>query len=64
MGRPAVDSELVRFRAERSMLEGIDRFANDKELHADGPLKRAEAVRRIIQDWLIGSGYIRGDADG
>lgn len=58
MGRPPVDSELLRFRSEREIIDGIDTFASDSEMNRDAPISRPEALRRITRDWLIGHGYI------
>lgn len=53
-GRPAVDTELLRARVSRDILDGIDRFAAEEE----DKLTRPEALRRIVRDWLIGHGYL------
>lgn len=58
-GRPPVDSELLRARVERDMLDGIDRFIADEP---DAP-SRPEAIRRILKDWLIGHRYLPLDQD-
>lgn len=63
MGRPRVDSELVRSRVERAELDGIDAFARDAVINPDAPIGRPEAIRRIVRDWLIGHGYISTGAD-
>lgn len=63
MGRPKVDSELVRSRIERPELDGIDAFAADIAVNADAPIGRPEAIRRIVRDWLIGHGYLQPGAD-
>jgi len=54
-GRPPVDSDLLRFRAERDMINGIDAFAASE---VDTP-SRSEAIRRIIRDWLLSHGYLK-----
>lgn len=53
-GRPEVDSEEVRSRMTRDLLDGISKFASEEP---DTPA-RSEAVRRIVRDWLIGHGYL------
>lgn len=58
-GRPKVDSERVDVRLPRDLLDGIDRFASEE---SDNP-GRAEAVRRIIRDWLIGHGYLQHEEE-
>lgn len=59
MGRPKVDSELVRSRIERAELDALDSFAADNDANDDAPLGRPEAIRRIVRDWLIGHGYLK-----
>jgi hypothetical protein len=56
-GRPKVDTDQVNFRIDRPSLDGIDAFAADE----NPPLKRPEAIRRILRDWLIGHGYLPPD---
>lgn len=58
-GRPPVDSELLRFRAERVLLDGIDAFAASQN---DLP-SRPEAVRRLIRDRLAELGYVEAGVD-
>lgn len=53
-GRPSVDSELLRFRADRETITGIDAFA---AAEPDQP-SRSEALRRIVADWLKERGYL------
>ena len=62
MGRPPVDSELVRSRLGRPVLDGLDAFAAAKPDVGT----RAEAVRVILADWLTGHGYLkhRDDPEG
>tara|TARA_R110002020_G_scaffold36894_31_gene111008 strand:+ start:1362 stop:1496 length:135 start_codon:yes stop_codon:yes gene_type:complete len=40
---------------EREMIEGIDAFAAEE----NPPVKRPEAIRRIVRDWLIEHGYLK-----
>jgi len=54
-GRPPVDSEEVRSRMDRDLLDGIDAFAASE---TDKPV-RSEAIRRIIRDWLVQRGYLK-----
>lgn len=56
-GRPSVDSEEVRSRMQREVIDGIDAAAGDE---ADKP-SRPEMLRRIVKDWLIGHGYLSKD---
>ena len=58
-GRPPVDSERVDTRLPRKMLNAIDRFARKE---GDKPI-RAEAVRRILHDWLIAHGYLKPEPE-
>lgn len=61
-GRPTIDSEEVRSRMPREILDGMDAAANDE---SDKPA-RAEMLRRIVKDWLIGHGYLKAseESDG
>jgi hypothetical protein len=54
VGRPKVDSELVRARLPRAELDALDAFAGDETDHP----KRPEALRRIVRDHLVGLGYL------
>lgn len=60
-GRPPVDSELLRFRVDRPVIDALDRFTLDSAANEDAPLERPEAIRRILRDWLIGHGYLKTD---
>ena len=53
-GRPAVDSELLRFREQRDVIEAIDAYA---ALDDDKPT-RPEAIRRIVREALEIRGLI------
>ena len=55
-GRPAVDSELLRFREQRDIIEAIDVYAAQE---ADKPT-RPEAIRRIVREALRSRGLING----
>lgn len=59
-GRPPVDSEQINLRIQRPDLEALDGFAASEP---DQP-NRTEAIRRILRDWLIGNGYLKGGQDG
>lgn len=54
IGRPPVDSEMVRSRLPRDILDALDAFSTDEP---DSP-SRPESVRRLLRDHLIGLGYI------
>lgn len=58
MGRPTVDSELLRSRVERPTIEALDAYASDNSANEDGPIGRPEAIRRILRDWLSDKGYL------
>lgn len=47
MGRPPVDSDAVKVRMERALLDRVDDFANRQGLRG-----RPEAVRRLVQHAL------------
>lgn len=53
-GRPPVDSDLVRFRAERRVLDAIDAFAADQA----PPASRSDAVRTLVSQQLISVGLL------
>ncbi len=61
MGRPTVDSEEVRARMTRPMLDALDAFAAD---HGDPAPSRPEAVRRALAEHLRTKGYLAGEVDG
>lgn len=42
-GRPQVDSEAIKIRAQRTMLDNIDAYANQAEI------SRSEAVRQLVE---------------
>lgn len=48
MGRPPVDSELVRARLHRPLLVQVDLFAEEQGI------ERPEAIRRLIEMGLRG----------
>lgn len=52
-GRPPVDSELVRARMERDLVDALDAFATAENV------TRPEAVRILVRDHLIGLGHIK-----
>lgn len=54
VGRPSIDSDLVRARLPRADLDALDAFAASE---LDRP-SRSEAVRRIVRDWLREKGYL------
>lgn len=57
-GRPRVDSEEIRSRLPRDLLDGIDAFAADATVNPDRP-SRPEAIRRIIREYLTSIGLLR-----
>jgi hypothetical protein len=54
-GRPPVDSDLVRFRAERRVIDAIDTFA----AHQEPPASRPDAVRALVMKQLTKLGLLR-----
>ena len=54
-GRPAVDSELVRARLPRDLLDVLDRVRKDNR---KPPLTRADIVRTALRDWATATGYL------
>lgn len=55
VGRPSVDSEMIRSRVERNLLSALDAFAAS----GDEPIPRSEAIRRIMSDWLSTHGFLK-----
>ena len=55
MGRPSVDSEEVRSRMQRLLLDAIDAWSDQQ---SDKP-PRAEAVRQILTEHLKVKGYLK-----
>lgn len=54
IGRPAVDTEAVTLRLPREILDGIEDYRRKQD---DIPT-RQEAIRFMLQDWLLKSGLI------
>ncbi|QGY04777.1 CopG family transcriptional regulator [Methylobacterium mesophilicum SR1.6/6] len=55
MGRPSVDSEEVRSRMQRPLLDAVDAWSDQQP---DKP-PRAEAVRQILAEHLKAKGYLK-----
>ncbi len=62
-GRPSVDSEQLRSRVERPLIDALDAWA---AAQTEPVPTRAEAVRRALADHLRAEGYLtkRDEADG
>lgn len=54
-GRPKKDSERVDTRLSRGLLVSLDRFSAEQS----PPLRRTEAIRKILHEWLADKGYLR-----
>lgn len=59
VGRPPVNATPVTVRIPPDQLDALNAFAASE---ADMPT-RPEAVRRILRDWLVGHGYLKGAAN-
>lgn len=57
MGRPKVDSDLLRARFERPVIEAIDDFRNG----FDEEVGRPEALRRLVTEALKRRGLLPPD---
>jgi len=58
-GRPATGkTPIAGVRLPDDLAAGVDAFAAEE---ADNP-SRSEAIRRILRDWLVGHGYLKGSA--
>lgn len=53
-GRPVVDSEMVRARVARPLLQALDEFCSDQ----NPPIARSDAVRKIVREYLAVEGYL------
>lgn len=53
-GRPAVDTEAVNLRLPREMLDAIEEYRREQD---DIPT-RQEAIRHMLQGWLMSNGYV------
>ena len=53
---PTGKGEPVMTRLQDDLLNPLDAF---REEQPDKP-SRPEAIRRILKDWLIGAGYLKG----
>jgi len=60
-GRPAVDSEQLRARVERPLIEALDAWAAAENMPEP---RRPEAVRRALAEHLRAKGYLPAEADG
>ena len=60
MGRPSVDSEEVRARIVRPMLDALDAWAAD---HGITEPRRPEAIRRALTEHLRAKGYLAGEGE-
>jgi len=56
-GRPPVDSDLLRFRAERDVINGLDAYA---AAQPDQPA-RPEVIRRLLREKLTELGHLSDD---
>jgi hypothetical protein len=54
-GRPAVDSEAVNVRIDRSVLNALDGYIASQ---AEPRPTRPESIRKALKDWLIGLGLM------
>lgn len=58
VGRPSVDTEMVRARMDRDVLIALDAYA----VAQDDKPARPEAVRRLLREELSRLGYLRAGA--
>lgn len=59
VGRPRIDSEMVRSRLPRETLDALDAFIASPTAAQHDIETRPEAVRYLLRDHLIGLGYIK-----
>ena len=53
-GRPPVDTEPVTVRLPRDVLDAVEKYRREQ----DSIPTRPEAIRQMLNDWLIGHGYL------
>jgi hypothetical protein len=53
-GRPSVDTEPVNLRLPRAVIDALEKYRRDQDVIPTRP----EAIRVILQDWLVGAGYL------
>lgn len=51
-------TRLIRLRLGQSELEALGKFATDFDVNQDAPIRDAEAIKRILKDFLIAAGYL------
>jgi hypothetical protein len=55
VGRPKIDSEAVRSRFPRDLLNALDQYIREEQPGMDRP----EALRHAFRDWAISMGYVK-----
>jgi hypothetical protein len=53
-----VGAKMARLEVDDALLEGVDRFIDDRDRPPRGLMTRDEAVSVIIRDWLMSQGYV------
>ena len=57
------ETEMIMFRAPKGTLKAIDQFIDDETAKVDSRISRSDALRTIIDDWLMGHGYFPLDEE-
>jgi len=53
-----VGAKMARLEVDDALLEGLDRFIDDRDRPPRGHMTRDEAVAVIVRDWLMSQGYV------
>ncbi|CAN7619513.1 hypothetical protein [Devosia sp. LjRoot3] len=49
---------MAKLEVDDALLEGLDRFIDDRHRSPRGHMTRGEAASAIIRDWLMSQGYV------
>ena len=50
---------MAKLELEDALLEGLDRFIEDRDRPPRGHMTRDEAISVIVRDWLMSQGYLQ-----
>jgi len=49
---------MAKLELSDTLLDGLDRFIDDRDRPPSGRMSRDEAVSGIVRDWLMSQGYV------
>lgn len=49
---------MIAVTLDPALVSGLDRFIAERDAPPDGRMSRVDAVNVIVQDWLMGQGYL------